>query len=234
MESAAEFLPRFFTLWDVLAASVFIVAWVGMTRLIEKPGEGRPSTHEIMAGYRMRWMEAMLRRDPRIVDAHLLGAMRNGAAFFASGCMIAIGGVVALLGQTERMVIVARDLTPDLEITRTAWEAKLLVLALVLVSAFMKFVWSHRLFGYCAVLIGAVTEDPEDPENQRIARKAGHINITAARNFNRGLRALYFSMAMLAWFLGAWAFIVATLLTAAMLHRREFRSESREALLDKR
>ncbi len=229
MEILSTFIPDFFSLWDAAALALYGTLWFGLTRLIER-GNAR-STHKIMAEYRMRWMEAMLHRDPRIMDANLLGALRNGAAFFASGCMIAIGGVVALLGQTERMVLIARDLAQDIEITRSAWEAKLLFLAFIFIAAFMKFVWSHRLFGYCAILLGAVSQDPHDPQNISIARKAGRINITAARNFNRGLRTLYFSLALLAWFLGAGPMMAATLVTAWMVYRREFRSESRRALL---
>lgn len=233
MDKTFEILPGFLTAADAAALVVLLAAWIGMGRLIERPRPGRPSTQMIVERYRMQWMETMLTRDPRIMDAQLLGNLRNGAAFFASGCMIAIGGVAALLGQPERVIGLARDLTGGLDVSRTAWEAKLLALLLMLVVAFMQLVWSHRLFGYCAVLMGALGEDADAPENLSIARKAGHVNITAARSFNRGLRALYFALAMLAWLLGPWALIAATLATAATLYRREFRSESRRALMEK-
>ena len=111
-------LPRFFGWADILAFVLFLLAWNGMTWLVENPPAGRPSVHKIMAGHRLTWMEAMLRREPRIMDASLLNSLRSGCAFFASGCMIAIGGVVALLGQADRLVTVARDLRLDTETTR--------------------------------------------------------------------------------------------------------------------
>lgn len=43
---------------------------------------------------------------------------------------------------------------------------------------------------------------------------------------------VYFALAALAWFLGPAALMAASLLTAAMIYRREFRSDSRRALLD--
>ncbi|MDF2234630.1 DUF599 domain-containing protein [Albimonas sp. CAU 1670] len=233
METAVELLPRFFGWMDFAAFGLFLVAWHGMTWLVESPPPGRPSVHTIMAAHRLKWMMAMLHREPRIMDASLLNALRSGCAFFASGCMIAIGGVVALLGQADRLVTVAHDLRLDTATTRAGWEAKLLVLALVLVSAFMKFVWAHRLFGYCAVLMGTIGSDAEDPENQALARKAAAINVNAARNFNRGMRTTYFSMALLTWLLGAVPLALATLATALTLYRREFRSASRDALLAK-
>ena len=95
----------------------------------------------------------------------------------------------------------------------------------------MKFVWAHRLFGYCAVLMGTIGSDPEDPRNRSLARKAAAINVNAARNFNRGMRTTYFAMALLTWLLGAIPLALATLATALTLYRREFRSASRDALL---
>lgn len=231
MEPVTEMLPRFFSWADIVAFALFLAAWNGMSWLVENPPAGKPSVHVIMAEHRRRWMDAMLQRDPRIMDAALLNALRTGCAFFASGSMIAIGGVMALLGQSERLLGVARDLRLDLTMTREGWEAKLLILALVLVSSFMKFVWAHRLFGYCAVLMGAIGKDAEDPANRGLARKAAEININAARNFNRGMRTTYFAIALLTWLLGAIPLVLATLATVATLYRREFRSASRDALL---
>ncbi|MGG7564705.1 DUF599 domain-containing protein [Rhodovulum sp. DZ06] len=223
----------FFSWRDAAALGLFLLLWFGMTWAIERAPARRPSTAQVMGRYRMRWMEQMLLREPRILDGALLAQLRSGTAFFASGCMIAIGGAAALLGQAEQVVSLAQDLSADqLEISRTTSEAKILFLVVLLVSAFLRFVWAHRLFGYCAILMGAVGRDADEAENQRIARKAGLLNISAGKSFNRGLRQLYFCLAALAWFLGPEAFGCATLATAAVLHRREFRSDSRKALLD--
>ena len=71
-------------------------------------------------------------------------------------------------------------------------QIKLAFAALFLVYAFLKFVWSSRLFGYCAVLMAAVPNDPNHPQAIPRAIMAGEINIRAALSFNRGLRAMYF------------------------------------------
>ena len=108
---------------------------------------------------------------------------------------------------------------------------KLTLPLLLLVSAFLAFVWSNRLFGYCAVVMASVPNDPDDPKALPRAAKAAEINITAARSFNRGLRAVYFGMAALAWLAGAVPLVIATLVTCVVLWRREFASKSRLALL---
>ena len=76
---------------------------------------------------------------------------------------------------------------------------------LFLADALLKFIWSNRLFGYCAVLMAAVPNDADDPRAFHRAAQAAEVNITAARSFNRGLRSVYFALAALAWLLGAGA-----------------------------
>ncbi len=219
----------FFTAWDYAALTLLFVAWIGVGFVIENPGK-RGSVSHLTAEYRRVWMEQMVTRDPRIFDSQILGILRQGTAFFASACMIAIGGMLALIGNAERLAGVAQDLTLDTA-PIIVWELKLLVVILLAVNGFLKFVWSHRLFGYCAVIMAAVPNDPADPAAYPRARKAAALNITAARSYNKGLRSIYFAMAATAWLLGAVPLILAVLFTLAVVYRREFASQSREALL---
>jgi uncharacterized membrane protein len=232
MDAFAALLPSFLGPWDLAALAVFFACLPGMTWLVDHSSDERPSTSRLMAHYRRRWMQEVPTRPNRIVDSSLLVALRNGAAFFASGAMIAIGGAAALLGQTERLERVARDIAGGLGGSEIVWEVKLLFILVLLVSAFLKFVWSHRLFGYCAILLGAMPERGSPEEMAAAVERASLLNIAAGRNFNRGLRTVYFTLAALAWFIGPLALIVATLVTAAEIYRREFRSKSREALLE--
>lgn len=219
-----------FSAADFLAGSLLIAAWLGIGWRIEHPTATRPSVSRIVAGYRREWMVQMVTRQPRIFDSSVLATLREGTSFFASATMIAIGGGMALMGDPTRLSGLARDLgqevAPDF-----VWEVKLTLSMLLLVSAFLQFVWSHRLFGYCAVVMASVPNDVDDPTALPRAAKAAEINITAARSFNRGLRSVYFAMATLAWLIGPWPLIGATGLTVVVLWRREFASKSRAALL---
>ena len=47
--------------------------------------------------YRDEWMERLLARDMRMVDAQVTAALQNGTAFFASTSLIAVGGTLTLL-----------------------------------------------------------------------------------------------------------------------------------------
>jgi uncharacterized membrane protein len=184
-----------------------------------------------MAEYRRMWMREMVTRQPRIFDAHTLGTLRQGTAFFASTCMIALGGTLAMIGNAEQIAGVAEDITLTNQ-PAIVWEIKLLVLALFLTNGFLKFVWASRLFGYCSVLMAAVPNDVDHPKAYHRASQAAEISITAARSFNRGLRSIYFALAVSAWLLGPLALAAAGCATVFVIWRREFRSRSREILLD--
>lgn len=219
-----------FTVLDAVGLGLLISSWIGSTFIIENAPKSHPSTSQIMAEYRRDWMRQFVDRDPRIFDSQIIASLRQGTAFFASASMIAIGGGFALLGNAERLRGVAQDLTLESD-PIFLLEVKLLVLLLFAANAFLKFVWSHRLFGYCSVIMAAVPNDPNDPTALPIALKAAEINITAARGYNRGLRSVYFGIASSAWLLGAGPLILATLVTLLVILRREFASQSRHVLL---
>ncbi|PIE14188.1 MAG: hypothetical protein CSA70_02555 [Rhodobacterales bacterium] len=214
---------------DFSALTVLCLALIGIGWRIEHPG-AQVSVSVLMAQYRREWMQQMLFRDPRIFDAQALSNLRQGTAFFASATMIALGGALALIGNAEQIQGIARDLSLD-QTPTAVWEIKLLITALLLANAFLKFVWSNRLFGYCMVVMAAVPLSPTDPVSISRARKAAEINITAARSFNRGLRAIYFAMASLAFMLGPVPLMLAVGITVLILWRREFASQSRSVLL---
>ncbi len=219
-----------FALWDALAVGFLVLSWAACTWIIENPPKGRPSTSTLMADYRREWMKVFVARNPRIFDSQIVGSLRQGTAFFASASMIAIGGGFALLGNADRLRGLAQDLVTTADPV-VVFEVKLLLMLLFATNAFLKFVWSHRLFGYASVLMAAVPNDPNDPAALPRARKAGEINVTGGRSYNRGLRSVYFGICAAAWLVGAFALMAATVVTLAVILRREFASQSRAVLM---
>lgn len=222
---AAELTPL-----DLAAVLFLFVAWFGIGWITENPPAGKPSVSVLMKRYRREWMQQFVTRDPRIFDGNILASLREGTAFFASACMIAIGGALALIGNTDRL----RGIVQEFELehgTALLWELKLLVPMFFIVNAFLKFVWSHRLFGYCAIMMAAVPNESDHPMARDRARQAAELNITAARSFNAGLRSVYFALGGLAWLAGAWALIVAAAVVLFVTWRREFASNSRRVIM---
>ncbi|WP_348645504.1 DUF599 domain-containing protein [Jannaschia sp. S6380] len=225
-----EHLPLLTTL-DWLALAGLVLAWAGSTWLIEREGTKRPSVTILMQRYRHDWMQEMLTRDPRNFDAVILSNLRQGTAFFASGSLIALGGVLALAGNAEQLSTIAEEVNL-LDRHAAAWQVKLMIGAVLLTHGFLKFVWANRLFGYCAVVMAATPNDPGDPRSTRRAAQSAEINIRAAAALNRGLRSVYFALATIAWLLGWWALMIAVAATIWVIWSREFASTSRQVLLD--
>lgn len=218
---------------DLIALAYLLFSMTAMTWITSHGLMGRRPTGEMVAAYRLVWMRRAARRVPRVTDATLLSGLRANTAFFASSSLIAIGGVIAVFSNVERLNAITSDLFGAQGVVESQ-EVKLLVIVLILVYAFLKFVWSQRVFGYCAVVLGAMPGDHEDDADEtlieREARRAARLNSLAARSFNKGLRSIYFALATMAWFLGPIPFIAAVTLASAMMIRREFASNTREAL----
>ncbi len=227
--SLPEILTHF-TAVDSFAVLALLLAWLGSTAIIERKSAKNPSTHMLMESYRERWMIQMVTRQPRIFDSAVLGIMRQGATFFASSCMIAIGGCVALLGGADQLTMFASDLANTQVAPKVVWEVKILLLMILLANGFLKFVWSVRLFGYCAIVMASTPNDEEDAAAYPTAAKAAEIANHAARSFNRGMRSVYFTIAALTWLMGAIPLIVATGVTLTLIYRRGFNSRTRYAL----
>ena len=217
---------------DLIAFAGLILAWAATGWFTEHPPANRPSVSVLMNDYRRDWMRQFVTREPRIFDATVVDSLRQGTAFFASASMIAIGGGVALLGNAALVKGLAAQLA--LDEGAVGIELKLILMLTFLAHAVLKFIWSNRLFGYCSIMMAAVPNDPADPHVYHRAAQAAEVNITAARSFNRGLRAIYFALAALGWLAGPFGLMIATLFTAGILVRREFASVSREVILHRK
>ncbi|MEP5757752.1 MAG: DUF599 domain-containing protein [Litoreibacter sp.] len=219
------------TALDAIVVTLLLVSWFALGWRIEHPGANHPSVTLIMADYRRAWMQQMVSRMPRIFDAAILADLRQGTSFFASGCMIAIGGVLAVIGNSDALRGVAAELTTE-DVPTLVWQVKLMLVTLFLTHGFLKFVWANRLFGYCAVVMASVPNDVTDPNVFFRARQAAEINIRAAWNFNRGLRAIYFSLGALAWLIGPWPLLLAVIAVNWLIWQREFSSHARKIVLE--
>lgn len=226
-------LPAGLTPADLGSVALHLAAWAGIGRAIEHPPLGRPSVSVLMRDHRREWMRQFLAREARIFDGTILGMLQQSTSFFASACLIAIGGGLALIGNPEMVARVAQDVAIG-PAPLAVWRIKVLLALILVINALLKFIWAHRLFGYCAILMASVANDPADAAARRRAGKAAEVNINAARNFNAGLRAVYFAIGALAWLVGPEALTAATAAVLWTTWRREFASASRRAMLPER
>ncbi len=222
-----------FSTLDLLALAWFLGAWAAYSFIMSVSERRRGGLNSEMAGQRERWMQQMLARDARMVDAQIMAALQNGTAFFASTSLIAIGGALTLMRSTDAVLTVVASLPFGIEMTPMQWEAKTIGLAIIFVYAFFKFAWSYRLYNYVAIMLGATPpamEKHTDAAKLHAAR-VGRLCEVAGRHFNRGQRAFFFALGYLGWFISPWLLMATSIAVAAVLWRRQFASDSRAALI---
>jgi uncharacterized membrane protein len=172
------------TLLDYLAFAFYVASWIGYTLFADYSPWRRHNIMMTMDAYRERWMQQMLRRENRMVDANIIGSLQNGAAFFASTTIFALGGLIAALGASEQAMGILSTLHMDQFATAETWQIKVLLMIAIMAYAFFKFAWTFRLQNYCAVLLGATAEESEvGPEDTALAHRAARISALAARHF---------------------------------------------------
>jgi len=216
-----------FSTIDLVALGFFVLSWMAHFWVINKsPLRTRTITYH-MNKMRVEWMRVLMRRDPKMFDALIQNQFQQGVLFFASTSILIVGALLAGLGATDQAMEMLTDLPFSSPTTRTVWEMKILLVTFIFIFSFFKFAWSHRQFNYVMIVAGAAP-DPDKHSEQSIeayAQKLASMHALAALHFTTGLNAYFFALAAFAWFLNAWAFILATLWITSVLYRRAFASK---------
>ena len=177
---------------------------------------------------RLDWMQNMARRENRMVDVQVIAALSRGNGFFASTAILVTGALAALFGVADHVQTILRDFPYLAPMTRAVWEIKVIFLMAIFIYAFFKFAWAFRLSHYTAIMVGATpiaTEEVEQDCLDRAARAAQLAGIAGA-HANAGLRAYYFGMAGLGWFIHPVVFVAAVTMVIIVLYRREYHSRA--------
>ncbi|NGP19442.1 DUF599 domain-containing protein [Devosia chinhatensis] len=83
---------------------------------------------------------------------------------------------------------------------------------------------SLRQFNHFCIMLGAL--DHDRPTSDEVIEAIAQMNALGAKNFNSGIRAYYFSVATVAWFVSEWVGVATCLATVLVLAHREFFSSS--------
>ncbi len=219
------------TLPDLLAVAYFIGAWFVYSLIIERTEKGRHSLNSLMHSYRDDWMDRLIAREMRMVDAQVTAALQNGTAFFASTSLIAIGGALSLMRSSDDILPMVYMLNIGSVPSRQLWELKMLGLIVIFIYAFFKFAWSYRLFNYFAIMVGAAPPPSakDTPGAKEFAHRAARLCEDAGRHFNRGQRAFFFALGYLGWLLGPVPLVLTTTGIVIVMWRRQFASDARKA-----
>jgi uncharacterized membrane protein len=221
---------------DALVLAWLALCWLAYPRLVALLARRRAPIDANMRAVRRAWMDGVLRRDFRVPDTMLMGQVIQSVSFFASGTIIVVGalvGALAQLGGGGGPDALPGGLAPGGGAPSGSLRVGLLALLAIFVFAFFKFTWTLRQYNYCLSMIGAAPLPPLDPgRHARLADALARGLSEASLNFNIGLRCYYFAFAALAWFVHPLLVPAATVLTMAMLLRRQFRSGIAASIAD--
>lgn len=218
---------------DALALFVFFMGWVSYTFISKWFAYRRDSLSSVMHQFRIHWVDRLLGRANRISDMTAISNLERNSAFFASSSLFVLAGLMTVLAASDQV----RQLFDNLDVLEAGvgrmFELKISLLIGVYIYAFLSFTWSMRQYGFVSVMLGAAFTPEETPapmQRQRFVEHTARVLDLAARQFNYGLRAVYFSLAALGWLFGPWGLLAATVLIILVLQRREFYSGTLYAL----
>ena len=183
----------------------------------------RPSLSSIMNMQRRRWVaNAAVRESP--FDAILSGNIMSSVSFLASTAVLLVLAIFAVFGQVPALMAMLNSLSLDRVYTTLDVQLHLVVMLVMFVLAFFAFTLSLRQFNHFCIMLGAL--DHASPIAEAEIEAITAMNALGARNFNSGVRAYYFSVSTVAWFVSEWLAVAVTLVTVLILAHREFFSSA--------
>lgn len=215
----------------------FAICWVGYTYYAKRRAARSPCLATELHKYREYWMQRVMLRDVRVGDAALIANLERNVSFLASTAILILAGLLTLFSVTDEIRYLVEQVPLALHSSYLAVQLKILLLVIIFVYAFFTFTWSMRQYGFCSIILGGAPqldeEDVTEQERHDYAKYAARIIDLAGLSYNHGLRAYYFALSVLAWFINPYLFILASTFVAAVLYRREFKSRSLKALMHK-
>lgn len=214
---------------DWLALAWFFTGWVGYALFARKRSASSMSLLAVTNQYRRLWMVQTTGRDVRVVDGIVIQNLSTSPSFFASTTILIIGGLLALLGTTDKAAELVKEIPFAARTSTLVFDLKLLLLLGVFVYAFFRFTWSLRQYTFGALMVASAPDyrvfERGEASREEFADRAGRIVGMAAETFNDGLRAYYMAFAVIAWFFSPLWFAVGTAGVVYILYQREFHSE---------
>jgi uncharacterized membrane protein len=193
----------------------------------------RPSLIGRMDHFRHQWMRRLIERENRIVDANIVQNLYQGNNFLASTSILVLGGLAALLGASTQVAGVVATLPLTQATSERGFEMKIMLMIVIFVYAFFKFTWAMRQFNFLSLTVGtAPPAGVAQSEIDSFVNRAATLASLAGENSNRGLRAFYFAMSAMSWFLHPILFMAASATVVGILYHREFRSRTLLALME--
>ncbi|WP_214000572.1 DUF599 domain-containing protein [Arsukibacterium sp.] len=217
---------------DLIAVIWFFILWIGYTLFAKRKAKVVSCLSFELRRKRTDWMQKMLTRDNKMADVGLISTLERNVTFFASSSLLILAGLLTAMSSAEKLSLMLSNLVPWADYTEGSVQLKLLLMTFIFVFAFFQFTWSLRQYGFCGVLIGAAPDgrDLTTDDQALYANRAAKVIDQAGHSFNYGLRAIYFSLSALSWFIDPILFMISSVVVMIVMKQREFHSKVLKAL----
>lgn len=228
---------------DLISFIWFVLNWTGYTVFARWAARRRNSLSSVLYQFRKEWVEKLSVNGMSEVDAELLASLEKQVSFFASTSLLILASLLTVLSTASDVFMNLTALSFVAEVPVETIQVKLLLLVMIFTYSFFTFTWSIRQYGFCFILFGSSFHTVRyylDPKEYRAVTTDRNFDAVAkvmdraAHSYNYGLRAYYFALAALGWFINPWFFMAACTIIVFVLYRREFRSSTLKALVSSR
>lgn len=215
----------------------FFICWVGYTLYARRKATSQSCLASELHKYREYWMRRVMLRDVRVGDAALIANLERNVSFLASTTILILAGLLTVFTVSEQISVLVSQIPLAGQTSSLSVQLKVALLLVIFVYAFFTFTWSMRQYGFCSIVLGGAPMVDEEgislEERERYAFYAARVIDLAGLSYNHGLRAYYFALSVLAWFISPYLFVLTSGFVVAVLYRREFKSRSLLALRQK-
>ncbi len=167
---------------DWAALAWCLAAWVGYAWYSARARRSGATLLATTNKWRIRWMLQATSRDPRVLDGIIVQSLSSSPSFFASATLIIIGGLLALLGTTDKAAEFVREIPFAARTSMLVFELKVLALMAIFVFAFFRFTWSMRQYTFSALVLGAMPPPGEFADGrfdrEAVAQRAGTLAVS--------------------------------------------------------
>ena len=191
-----------------------LAAYSGFLRF-KLRGDPLYTIRAVTALARAAWVETVMTTSNK--DVLAVQTLRNsimGATFLSSTAVLLIIGVLTLSGQGDKLVSTWHELNVFGATHTELWLAKLLVLLLDMLVAFLSFAQAIRLFHHVGYMINVpMTMEHRTLTPQHVAL---HLN-RAGAFYALGMRAYYVSVPLVFWLFGPHFMLMSTVILIPIL-----------------
>lgn len=170
---------------------------------------------------RRTWVENMLQPGNAIVAVQSLRNIHMAASFLASSSIVFIGSIIYLIFSIEQTsgIITGRG---TISLSDYLILFKLITLVVMFLISLLNFSLCIRLLNYLVILIGASQKTVEETMGINVVDYITRMFSRAGIHYTFGIRGFYYTVPLIAWFLGTYLFVALTLLVLVLTLKLDY------------